>query len=256
MFTIQYFSDIHVDVLHSIKIYSIIRKIKQNIKSDRCVIAGDIGSPYNLNYLLFLQLLSPLFKQIFIIHGNHEYYNVYKTVLETVEHTKRLLEYNKLDNIYFLDNSYYDVEDTNYRIIGSVLWSEIKNKINLTNDFKEICDHSVENNNKLFEKCKKYLETEIENANKIGKKLIIITHFLPTKELIHQNYLTPMYAKYVENYASDLLYLIKDPVKYWIYGHTHKGGIKEINGISCVCNAIGYEKENKEVNYDMCLTIE
>jgi hypothetical protein len=63
MFNIQYFSDIHVDMLHPIKIYSIIRKIKQNITPDKCAIAGDIGSPYNLNYLLFLKLLSPLFKQ-------------------------------------------------------------------------------------------------------------------------------------------------------------------------------------------------
>jgi len=69
-----------------------------------CILAGDVGNPYQINYDSFMKFISKNFKKTFVIAGNHEYYNKTKTIKETNEFMKDY--FHKFDNISFLNDSY------------------------------------------------------------------------------------------------------------------------------------------------------
>ena len=77
------------------------------------------------------------------------------------------------------------------------------------------------------------------------KPKIILTHYLPSYQF------TKKYKRYLKVqsiFASDLEYIINDPIKLWIFGHTHDKFIKYINNVPCTVNALGYKK-NVEIDY-------
>jgi predicted MPP superfamily phosphohydrolase len=73
---IRYFSDLHLEFIKSSskEIEKFIKQIPSGIE-DVCILAGDIGNPYQLNYDIFMNYINNNFKKSFIITGNHEYYN-------------------------------------------------------------------------------------------------------------------------------------------------------------------------------------
>jgi predicted phosphohydrolase len=103
MIKIRYFSDLHLEFIKSNKIENFIKKIPIGTE-EICILAGDIGNPYQSNYELFMNFISKNFKKSFIIASNHEYYNKTKTM----ETTNKFLEeyFTKFDNISFLNNNY------------------------------------------------------------------------------------------------------------------------------------------------------
>ena len=74
MLKIRYFSDLHLEFIPSNKIEEFIRGIPQGI-DEICILAGDIGNPYEYNYGVFMKFINKNFIKSFIIPGNHEYYN-------------------------------------------------------------------------------------------------------------------------------------------------------------------------------------
>ena len=74
---IRYFSDLHLEFIKPNIIERILRKIPLGI-DEICILAGDIGNPYQTNYDIFMKFISKHFKKIFYITGNHEYYNKQK----------------------------------------------------------------------------------------------------------------------------------------------------------------------------------
>jgi len=87
--------------------------------------------------LKFLETTSHKFEKIFIIAGNHEYYN--NDIIKTKEHISLICKNYK--NISFLDNSseYYK----NYNFIGTTLWSHITKPAFVINDTKLIKNFSI-----------------------------------------------------------------------------------------------------------------
>ena len=79
---IRYLSDLHLEFIQPNKIEKFIKKIPPGI-DEICVLAGDIGNPYQTNYDIFMEFISKNFKKTFVISGNHEYYNKTKTIEET-----------------------------------------------------------------------------------------------------------------------------------------------------------------------------
>jgi predicted phosphodiesterase len=227
---LQIFSDVHCEYLDNIKF---VRHI--NVKADILVLAGDIGQPSLPIYKDFLLAMSKMFKKIFIIAGNHENYN------STIEETnKQISSIVKLTNITFLNNSYEDYQG--YRFIGTTLWSNIKDKRYLTNDLHLINNFSLEKYNKLHEESVEFIKNMIKTSD---KPIVCITHYLPSMTLTDRRY----NRLYDQCYASDLDYLIRDPIKVWIHGHTHRRQQSFINGITVLCNPIGYKGENNNVSY-------
>ena len=64
----QYISDIHLEYLTYIPY---ITKTANNL-----FLLGDIGHPDTINFQKFIKKCSELYKNVFLIYGNHEYYSI------------------------------------------------------------------------------------------------------------------------------------------------------------------------------------
>jgi predicted phosphodiesterase len=253
---IRYLSDIHLELLKPSGVTKIINSIKNN--SDQiCVLAGDIGNPYSSTYDTFMKHISNTFKKTFVITGNHEYYNNGKTVEETNIY---LTSYFKAyDNISFLNNSCEIYKD--YLFVGTTLWSNITNPEYKINDVYSIKSLTYIEYNKLNLESLEFLDNVIEQhkQHKQHKQpLIIITHHMPSKNLIDSKYKTEMMTPYNQWFYSDMDKFIldnKDIIKCWFYGHTHLPSNTTINDVRFCCNPIGYQNENKDIDFHKTLDL-
>jgi len=245
---LRYLSDLHLEFIKSNKIEKFIEKIPPGL-DEICILAGDIGNPYQTNYDKFMKFISENFKQTFIISGNHEYYNETKTIHETNKYMEDYFQ--KFNNISFLNNAYKKYND--YYFIGTTLWSKIINPIYKINDVSLIPQFDCNEYNKLNMLSVKFLEDTLQELSSHKEKCVMITHHLPSKSLIDVKYKTMNMLPYNQWFYCDMDELIKkynDKIKCWIYGHTHTQSNCIINNISFLCNPIGYPNENKEINFE------
>lgn len=238
-FNLQFVSDLHLE--YSYKVPKIIAK------QNNLALLGDIGNPRMKNYNNFLKYLSPQFDNIFLIAGNHEYWNLNYKIKYDKKQVDDLIEdicinYN---NIKYMNNKSITID--NVHIIGNTLWSNIpNNKIleaqwkmgdcyNIYVDNKNILPYQI---NKFHKECVEYIENEI-NINQ-DKKIIILSHHCPSYK-----YLTKKHRNYINNYAfvSNLDHLIERPVYAWLAGHTHRNIHKIINNVVCSINCNNYNSE-------------
>jgi len=235
---LRYLSDLHLEFVKPNKIDKYIEKIPSGL-DDICILAGDIGNPYHENYDIFMKFISANFKKTYVIAGNHEYYNKYKTIEETNAYLSGYFQQFK--NIRFLNNSYEYYE--NQCFVGTTLWSKILRPQYEINDVNYIPNFDYVECNRLNSLNIDFLEdTLAKNEN-----CIVITHHMPSFDLIHPKYVTPQMAPYNQWFCSDLNNLIvrkKDKIDCWIYGHTHTPSYRQLLGIPFACNSIGYPGEN------------
>lgn len=219
---VQYISDLHIDIKPNIP----------NIipKSDLLCICGDIGLPTHPHYDQLLFDVKNKFEKVFIVAGNHEYdcsclyeedlVNKYKPIL--VDLCKQY------DNVFLLDNTVHQITPTTI-IAGTTLWTNLQYILNKYPNDPRYNEHIAEFNKNL-EWIKSVLETNHD--------VLMMTHFVPTFELIEPHYLSRGLGA-TNWFASDLDSIIKDPIIGWICGHTHSILEKKINGIYCGVNALG-----------------
>ena len=62
---VRYFSDLHLEFIKPNKIEEFINKIPSGI-NEICILAGDIGNPYEINFDIFLKFISKNFKKTFV----------------------------------------------------------------------------------------------------------------------------------------------------------------------------------------------
>ncbi len=251
---IQYISDLHLEFYDLTKIVRFLMHIPK--KADICVLAGDIGYPFQKTYEVFLKGISRKFEHVFLILGNHEFYqlkeNQGKSVEEIIAKTKEIMEKNELTNVHFLHNSFYDIGE--YRFVGSILWSHIYDDKYLTNDYEQVYEFTIEKMNEMHKECKEYIKETLEMSFKEEKKVIMITHHLPSFQLNHPKY--AHYINYHQCFSSHSDDLIVEPVKAWIFGHTHAVIDKRIKGIQCVSNPIGYPGQNVDIQFGRTIDVE
>lgn len=252
----QYISDIHLEYM---KYIPYIKKSGDNI-----FLVGDIGHPGTYSYIKFIKYCSSVYKNVFVIYGNHEYYSIVKGSNKKIETMNKKEEYAKEfpSNVYFLNNScvYFnqfketvkiklDKNDNvlDYvKIIGSTLWS---NKDKKANNFKNIYVNdtellSYEYECELYEKAVVYIINEIKNEPNI--KCILLTHY-STHELCN--------SKYLDNKdTNNILELFEhNNLLCCINGHTHTSINTFVPGtnIQLLANCFGYKSEPQNiVNYD------
>lgn len=88
----------------------------------------------------------------------------------------------------------------------------------------------------------------IRNAVKdTNEPCVVITHHLPHRLLSYarpyDQTWTKLHGMFVNTKCEDIN---NSNIKYWCYGHTHFRSMREINGITYVCNPIGYPGENSK----------
>ena len=245
---IRYFSDLHLEFMKPNKIERFLRNIPSGT-DEICILAGDIGNPYQTNYDVFIKFISAHFKKTFIIPGNHEYYN--KTA---IQETNEFMEnyFQSFHNIRFLNNA-YEIYD-GYCFIGTTLWSHITDPIYEINDTRCIPQFDYIQYNKLNRLSIAFLEDAIQK----NENCIIITHHVPSVSLIDVKYKTPQMQHYNQWFYCDMDVFIethKDKIRAWVYGHTHTPSFERIREIPFLCNPMGYPNENRVLDFQKTFTV-
>lgn len=182
---ISIISDIHLEYRDKIPKFN--SKHKNN---DTLILAGDIGDPFTQKYKDFFNMCSDRFDMVLYVSGNHEYKNKFNIDKDNTNYRiKSVL--SKFSNVFFMNNKV--INTSNINIAGCTLWS-IKQP--------ELHENDI---------------AWIREQNNID---LMITHYLPTYNLIIPFYKNK-YKESLHYYASHSDYLIRDPIKIWICGHSH-----------------------------------
>lgn len=240
----QYFSDVHLEFYHgnTNKIKRLFELKKSPAKI--LLLAGDIGKPNTSVYSFFLNMLSPVFEKIFITTGNHEYYKIPMSMTDVDNMCREVCRSLPHQNVTFLQNEYF-VLNEHINVYGGTFWSHIpQDKLeyisNKINDYKYIYNFTPEISNNLHESATNALQDYLIHNKNNGKKTIVLSHHLPSFDLIDPCYKTTC-LDCNHAFASNILHANDESIVAWVYGHTHKPCIKE----KFFCNSIGYPNENK-----------
>lgn len=237
-------SDLHTEFLNQYEFNKLLAKYFRSKCIDTILIlAGDIGNPFSDMYYNLLSHVSKLYTGIFLCAGNHEFYGSIDMDY-TCDYIYELC--NKFDNVHFLNRNVFVFE--NFVILGCTLWTNIKSseKFNVKctlNDYNLIKDFTISKCNKLHERDLTWLDNTLSNIK--SKHVIVVTHHLPTYDLLNSIYTSSLINSAFANTDCDELI---SKTNYWICGHTHK--FKVIKKLDCtlICNPIGYKNENKQSN--------
>lgn len=252
---IQIASDLHLERQNIINTEEYFSKIIVP-SSPILILAGDIGYPEQIIYKSLLEYCSKHFEKIVLIAGNHEYYSK-KPISSCNENINNVV--SNFENVYFLNNSYIEIDD--FVILGTTLWSlidktQILNIMMCLSDLRYIhYDENkkldVNNFNEMHINCYKWLKEHIDIFS--DKKIIVVSHHLPSYKLIHNKYTG---SKINSAFASTLDHLFSR-VNCWVFGHSHASCEKTIDGCLLVSNPYGYsEKENLEYRSNLIYRLE
>ena len=220
------------------------------------ILAGDIGQPHRASYHTFIRQAATAFDRIYLIAGNHEFYN--KTM--PMDAIKQNIRTGLPANVEFLDNTATTTPE-GLRILGSTLWSnilphEMVDSLYFLADFRlikhtedkawtphsYILQHATDRN---------WLEEQLNDHPE--QPTLVMTHHLPSFECIADEFVgKPMNSCF----ASDLDELFVPPVKAWVAGHTHTPMIKEVNEIPVYINPAGYPNEHRKYNRKATFNVE
>lgn len=225
--------------------------------ADVAVVAGDIDSR---NFETTINEIASKFQHVICVAGNHEWYR--RDISWRPDPTLMA------SNVHFLDRSAVMIDGVQFA--GATLWPDFKNQdwhvMHSAND--GINDfHVIRKGDRKFKahdalelhhKDRGYLRAVIDNPIHDESKLVIVTHFMPSYNLVHEKWRalgTDMLNYYFSCSCDDLIeHAGQVGVPAWIFGHTHDRRDMMLGDVRCVCNPIGYPRENPGYQ-DMVITI-
>lgn len=235
-YRLQYISDIHLEYRNTIP--------KIQVAGQNLALLGDIGNPFKKNYKEFIREKSLFHDNVFVLSGNHEYWQYDDVRIYFVDQVDEKINEicNSFPNVHFLNKKTFDLGD--YRLLGCTLWSKrLSQRESLGDDTQVYLSRKNNDLNRLHDNHVTWLRDEIQ---KDDKKKIVLTHFLPSYRMLDKKYDTPFYKKYQDRFYSHLDWMISKPIDYWLCGHTHTQSFHYINGVHCCVNSYGYEKQQKK----------
>ncbi|KAJ3450516.1 ser/thr protein phosphatase superfamily [Anaeramoeba flamelloides] len=271
--TCQFVSDLHLEMYDSPEIA--MKRITNIIdpKADVLALLGDIGVPTQEPYADFLIEMGKKFKLVFVITGNHEFYQLKEEIPKTVEEIDQLIEEicssAPTKNVFFLNNDsvLIKMKKRSVRLLGTTLWSDIPKRAKVTvsgglNDYNYCYQAktekmTVEYTQKLFERNVEWIKRnmKISNQNK-EDSIVVFSHHVPSFDGTSE----PGYEDQLINHAfiSDLEYLLTNNdnckhthIKTWLYGHTHWSFDEIIQGTRVITNPRGYPWESVGYNKNL-----
>jgi len=244
---IRLLSDLHTEFRLPYKTHP----MSEYLGEDVLVLAGDIasGSTNTVNVIRHFKDLG--FPHIVYVPGNHEYYG---TDFDDFNH-KMMQKCAQLDGVHFLNPGSVEIDGVLF--VGATLWTNFgDNPFSQSaakrgiNDFRVIRagQHNFTPQMAVdwHLKDKQFIKMMIEQFRQQGKKIVVVTHFMPSYECVQpkwkQNPGTDTLNWYFSAQCDDLLQM--EGIKYWINGHTHDAYDMELHGTRIVCNPLGYPNEN------------
>ncbi|PNP58292.1 hypothetical protein THARTR1_01807 [Trichoderma harzianum] len=246
---IQFLSDLHLEIGQQYTSYTF------PVTAPFLLLAGDIGRLYDYdNYVAFLETQASRYKKLFLVLGNHEFYELdYDAGLSMAQ---RLSEKPSLkDSVVLLNKSRWDDPDSNLTILGCTLWSAIPEEAatmigTKINDFKKIIGWTTQKHNQIHTEEAEWLREQVAQLAAQGqddsRQIVIATHHAPcvqgtSKPADTNNPWTPAFA-------TDLVTKGNwSNVTCWIFGHTHYSTDFMYNGIRLLANQRGYVFPNEKM---------
>jgi predicted phosphodiesterase len=250
MIKFQIFSDIHEEAYNDIG--HLLRVGRINPIAKHAIVAGDIHSRFfeeELNYI------AEKFETVIAIYGNHEWY---RRDISWKHNPAKLAP-----NVKVLNPGTCVVDGV--RIVGATLWTDFDNKDwfvvqsanNGINDFRgfiTVGDKNFKAHNAydIHVTEKQFIKDTLEAWENDPEcdKVIVVTHFVPSFNLIHPRW--RQHGGYLNSYFSancDDLFEVSKKVKAWVFGHTHDGSETMIGDIQFVSNPYGYPREMTATKY-------
>jgi predicted phosphohydrolase len=227
-------------------------------KARYLALLGDIGYPHQASYGYFLRRMAEKFDKVFVVAGNHEYYNA--EVAQTQERMRKVCA-EMPDKLYYMDKLSI-LTDEGVRILGCTLWSHIPDQdvsavSRRMNDYHLITNGrrklTVADTNAWHQEELAWLKEELQKAKANGETVVVMTHHAPIEKSCHPQY----YGSQINvAFATPLDDIITNPpIAAWLYGHTHYCSEVNTNGVRVISNAMGYPHEHVE-NFDMNYMVE
>ena len=221
-------------------------------------LAGDVAKAGSLTLASFLRKVANMYKAVFYVPGNHEYYSGKRTTsVQTLRECAVKMEKTckQHSNVFFLDNEVVDMGD--FIVAGSTLWGALpSDKLERIekrlNDFEYIYTSSNELMTpsyycSLSECGKDFMTDVILNSS---KPVIALSHHAPNPQSLCQPALSDLRSRFGDlpsdeltaPYANSMTSkAMQSPsLKAWIHGHTHCSSITTTSCTAPVlCNAVG-----------------
>lgn len=245
----QYFSDLHMEFRDRESLPEI------PVVAPYLVIAGDITTHRRPdNYQRLFTQIAPLFRYIFFVSGNHEYYhNPTMCLMSTETQIRETIE--PYSNVIYLQNQTFLIPETDIVVFGTTLWSQIRPEeassvLNSLNDYRCIPALTINETTHLHQESLDKLEQTLNHPEYKGKRFVIISHHLPSYSLISPKF---KYCTINSAFATDVK-LAHDPrIVAWFCGHTHEPC--ELGKF--LINPIGYPEESRhrKTRYDKVVSL-
>lgn len=216
---------------------------------DVVILAGDIA--YDNQGITWASRKFPD-KQVLYVPGNHEYYkqNIHNSKQRMIEAA------NALPNVGLLNPGFTELGGIKF--IGATMWSDLNLEgyeplrddvvEGAISDFRVIYDapgfpFTAHQMRKLFREEYEFLTSEL--AHNTCDKVVVITHFVPTQQCVHERFVGSFLNPYFTNDLDHVMEQYKPAL--WIAGHTHdRYDVQHPSGTRIVINPHGYPGENKE----------
>jgi predicted phosphodiesterase len=250
---IHYVSDLHLDGKRS-------RLREAELDCDMHIIAGDLCEPAVAKRLV-AQFMDGVTKPVVMVLGNHDHYGanwdvynqrveMWRGLLSEVAPTARLLEKQTtvINDVEFVGCTYW----------SGLTWSErpmSQHELHAGTarsiaDFRAIPGWSIPEMLEQHAQSNAFLEAALAAPRPV-KKRVVVTHFVPRRELMDPKYAGSILNPYFVNDRPDL----GVGVDHWFFGHTHSAVDLRIDGCNYHCNPRGYSGENTGFRVDQTVEV-
>lgn len=224
------------------------------------VVAGDVCPYKNTDMFVdFFQQVSPMFKEVVFVAGNHEFYQGghlpggYNTM-------KRLLSDHHLYNVHLLDDECVVFDGVAF--IGSTLWTDFQNfnPVKMVTAKSYMMDYSEtlfveqfsssrrllrpEDVAELHKKSRKYIFDTVAEQKALGNKVVVVVHHGVSEQSVHARFKgNHANCAFISNLDDEILATQPDLV---VHGHVHNCFDYKIGETRVVVNPRAYPRENAE----------
>jgi predicted phosphodiesterase len=216
-------------------------------KAPFLILGGDIGRMVDYDmFLPFLARQTARFEKVFLVLGNHEFYEM--TYEEGITKAREMEKEEVLEGkLVLLDRNRWDDPDSELTIVGATLWSKIPSSaaemVTLrVSDYKKISGWTVAKHNECHTRDLAYLSETITDLNdtESQRTVLVVTHHAPciagSSKPEHAN------APFKSAFSTDVIQAREfvRGVAVWMFGHTHFTTEFKKGGVRVVANQRGY----------------
>ncbi|PLB53519.1 putative calcineurin-like phosphoesterase [Aspergillus steynii IBT 23096] len=241
----QIISDLHLEINQQYSSFEIPACAKF------LILAGDVGRLADYDaYRDFIQQLTARFELVFLVLGNHEFYN--GTFAEGLRKAEALERDPSLNGrLVVLHRRQFDIPGTRVSVLGCTLWSDVPDQSKdivraKVKDFQRIEGWTVDDHNANHKSDHSWLVKEIESIKRANEGrsqnetrfVLVVTHHAP----LTRGTSKPQYegSPWSCAFGTDVLPHLSAGVDTWMFGHTHYSTGFQEEGVRVVSNQRGY----------------